>query len=114
MLRWFGSALILSLWLAFFVLDIANDLNLIHEAGEEVADTVDSALANFGEAIKISQQSQGDALDITSPRFTLANLSLHQIIPVSAPAHSFNFPTGETLSHKERFSLHRLHQVFLI
>ena len=115
MLHRFASASILAVWLVLFAVDMGDDSGLIDYLPTDIIQSVDAVLADFGQAIKISDDSEVAVSPGPSRQSRAAYLSLpqHAGIP-SVPGlslHSVGQGTGLLKKHSK---IHQLHQVFLI
>ena len=110
-----AAASIVSIWLTLFAVDIGDDSGLIKNLGADVDRSVDAALADFGEAIRISDDSETTVSSVLSGHSVAACLTPSQhpgilTIP-SVSLYSVRLETGLLKKHSK---IHELHQVFLL
>jgi hypothetical protein len=75
------SACVLVVWLSLFAFDFADDTGLIDDVQEDIDNSVDAALEDFGEALKSSVASQ---------QLIASDQSLHLPALAAAIAHFTN------------------------
>jgi len=115
MLRKFAAVSIAVVWLFLFTVDMAEDSGLIADGGAELDQSVDAVLADFGEAIKISVDSQVVVSLVSSgqPAAAFPALVGYSIMP-ARPFVSPGHASRRTPSLKQSARIYQLHKVFLI
>lgn len=110
-----ASASILTAWLVLFAIDVGDDCGLVKHIPEDVDQAVDTVLADFGRAIKISDASLVTVSAASSARFDIRYPTLppHSGILI-APSDSLHRENRESRRLKKRAKIHELYQVFLI
>jgi hypothetical protein len=109
------SASILTVWLALLAIGVGDDCGLVKHIREDVDQSLDTVLADFGRAIKISDNSHLAVSAISNGRSVAAYPSLPQQPGIlSVPSASLHRGSQETQLLKKPAKLHELRQVFLI
>lgn len=101
------AASFVAVWLALFAIEFSEDTGFFEYSAPDMDKFVEGTLADMGEAIKVSDQTQLAATTL---------LSIQPAAPCPSVVRSFSFAEvrEEAEFSKRALSLHKIQRVFLL